>query len=608
MSRIVDAEPCLPEGLLFPMWVLPVKTFLEMEGPPKSHQELMEEMKLLQWRPGMFCVFVSHQWLSNTMPDPEGEQVEELRSGLRAITSDSLPVATSIDTEIVFKVMKRMSVATRKAILGGYLWLDWWGVPQITQAKTDTNSVESDMIKAVMSIPAYVQACDLFVVLCPPRLHKNTGSICNLSTWKSRGWCRAEMAFRALSPRMDSSEIIILTSRTQVVYGKSAEWMQHPVGEGVFTVDSDRDVLHSLIQRAIDEKIAFYALQGNKCLFEYRFFVGIRKQMLSGFPEELSFGLELEVSRQWSNERSFLRKYKFNSMKDRGTKGFGPLFCAALENNPALIMEAVQAGADIHQELDTDLPELFIKRGAQTLGCCVLLAGGWEAASCLVTANANVNHLDDFGLGPLYYAMLGPAPPRVAMVTLLLESRADLEVINGVGGTALLGCCYASGTAETVNTLHVLLQHSVNLDPNDFFGSSPLHYVALFTGEIERTRFLLEAKCPVDRRGTPCTFTTKAVIAACKMATNYGAESQFTRYLAEIGGSTPLCIAAMFGHSDMCKILLQHRADPTITNDRGHSPLDLASIGHHERVITGLRRSLSLRTRLSPLLGSASSA
>ena len=50
------AEPGPPSGLdplkqprmHFPMWVMPIKTFLSMSGPPKSHQELQDEGTLVK--------------------------------------------------------------------------------------------------------------------------------------------------------------------------------------------------------------------------------------------------------------------------------------------------------------------------------------------------------------------------------------------------------------------------------------------------------------------------------------------------------------------------------------------------------------------------------
>lgn len=41
-------------------------------------------------------------------------------------------------------------------------------------------------------------------------------------------------------------------------------------------------------------------------------------------------------------------------------------------------------------------------------------------------------------------------------------------------------------------------------------------------------------------------------------------------------GSTPLHYAASRGHSEIAQELLQSGADPTITNEFGQTPLDLA--------------------------------
>lgn len=40
--------------------------------------------------PGMFAIFVSHQWLGSEHPDPVGEQMEVLRESLRHVIEGSL--------------------------------------------------------------------------------------------------------------------------------------------------------------------------------------------------------------------------------------------------------------------------------------------------------------------------------------------------------------------------------------------------------------------------------------------------------------------------------------------------------------------------------------
>ena len=42
------------------MWVLPIKTFLEMDDL-EPHQALLQKGLMRQWQPGMRAIFVSHQ-------------------------------------------------------------------------------------------------------------------------------------------------------------------------------------------------------------------------------------------------------------------------------------------------------------------------------------------------------------------------------------------------------------------------------------------------------------------------------------------------------------------------------------------------------------------
>ena len=60
-------------GWLFPMYLVRISDFLEMEaGPPEPHHVLKQKGLLHAWRPGMFSIFISHQWLGRDHPDPKG--------------------------------------------------------------------------------------------------------------------------------------------------------------------------------------------------------------------------------------------------------------------------------------------------------------------------------------------------------------------------------------------------------------------------------------------------------------------------------------------------------------------------------------------------------
>ena len=48
------------------------------------------------------------------------------------------------------------------------------------------------LLKAVNSIPAYIEQTSIILVLAPPATHTDTGASCSYGSWRQRGWCRME--------------------------------------------------------------------------------------------------------------------------------------------------------------------------------------------------------------------------------------------------------------------------------------------------------------------------------------------------------------------------------------------------------------------------------
>ena len=123
----------------------------------------------------------------------------------------------------------------------GYIWFDWFSVPQVTAAEGGGNKGDASLpdyylknagmggdakgkektlnelvADAVDSIPAYIERCDLMLVPCPPVDHSNFRDkhgypvINDYASWRSRGWCRCESIARLLA-RL-SGPIIVLNS------------------------------------------------------------------------------------------------------------------------------------------------------------------------------------------------------------------------------------------------------------------------------------------------------------------------------------------------------------------------------------------------------------
>ena len=78
---------------------------------------------------------------------------------------------------------------TRQQVLSGYIFLDWFAIPQITARAEGVNeeSTKSDAALAVQSIPFYVETSNIFLALVPEVKHCTTGKFCNYASWLSRG-------------------------------------------------------------------------------------------------------------------------------------------------------------------------------------------------------------------------------------------------------------------------------------------------------------------------------------------------------------------------------------------------------------------------------------
>ena len=62
----------------------------------------------------------------------------------------------------------------------GYVWLDWFSIPQLTMRKSgEETDMEVRVQHAIWSIPAYVDAANIFLVLCPPAQHVDTKEPCS---------------------------------------------------------------------------------------------------------------------------------------------------------------------------------------------------------------------------------------------------------------------------------------------------------------------------------------------------------------------------------------------------------------------------------------------
>lgn len=147
------------------------------------------------------------------------------------------------------------------------------------------------------SIPGYVERSAFLFVLVPPIKHHNESRICDLSSWRTRGWCRMEAAAAQLA--VDQPSVIICDGPDSTPYlsnlTTSFSVLFLPPGEGVFTcckrshidqngqpISCDRQKLGPLLQQMLETRLEH--LSRTDDLHAYRYTEVLRRHMFQGLP------------------------------------------------------------------------------------------------------------------------------------------------------------------------------------------------------------------------------------------------------------------------------------------------------------------------------------
>ena len=77
--------------------------------------------------------------------------------------------------------------------------IDFCSIPQLDKSgggasSGDAERQQNDLIKAVNSIPAYIERCTHFFAVCPTIQHKDRpDAVCDFGSWLRRAWCNLEL-------------------------------------------------------------------------------------------------------------------------------------------------------------------------------------------------------------------------------------------------------------------------------------------------------------------------------------------------------------------------------------------------------------------------------
>ena len=156
-----------------PMWVMPANEFMAL-SELRPHQELRAADKLVKWDPSMSQVFfLSHQWTSFERPDHSTAQLRTFQKTLVRMLRGKLPTtapsfadAVHLPSKVRINPLEWKETVSRPV----YIWMDYMSVPQVSMTYTELSSGSagqaSDLMKAVNSIPAYIERSSHFFAIC----------------------------------------------------------------------------------------------------------------------------------------------------------------------------------------------------------------------------------------------------------------------------------------------------------------------------------------------------------------------------------------------------------------------------------------------------------
>ena len=505
-------------------------------------------------------MFISHQWVSAHHSDPEGQQLKVFQAAMVNLQNGSTEAKPTLWSEILSFVVRWRPHFAMTDISGSnvVVWYDYFSIPQDTQAHS------SEQRNAINSIPAYIDRCEFFVVLCPALKHATTLSPLNHHSWAERGWCRTEVMSRLLS--VEKGSVLYIESPEQVTLGSAWLSTMSSPGDGTFTVPSDREVVGKILREMVRKKMHSHLIKGD--LPSYRLLLNQQQLWLPkcGIPA-LPWLVTGDVGEGSDEVETFLLQHGFIRVFEYDKAGWTPLCYAALGGNPQMMEALLRKWADPDQAICKPSPTAYLFEGSSALSICSS-SGNNEAMQILLRARANPNQPDKPGCVPLHHA--AAYCDNAEGARLLLEAGADPCITNVHGMTPFqVACVY--GATKVVKELLPFTSHIGNVE---------LHFaIVTGRGSPEHLALLLQIGCDINGEfdhlynryplGLRLAFKVLAV-KHCVAPTRLN-----TFFYYGFSGPTPLMISILAGDYEVSKFLLKAKARVDL-RCRGHTAFDIA--------------------------------
>uniref|UniRef100_A0AAX7SL81 Poly [ADP-ribose] polymerase n=1 Tax=Astatotilapia calliptera TaxID=8154 RepID=A0AAX7SL81_ASTCA len=282
-----------------------------------------------------------------------------------------------------------------------------------------------------------------------------------------------------------------------------------------------------------------------------------------------------------------------------------PLHFAAGYNRVSVVEYLLHHGADVHAKDKGGLVPLH--------NACSY--GHFEVAELLVRHGASVNVADLWKFTPLHEAA---AKGKYEICKLLLKHGADPTKKNRDGNTPLdlvkdgdtdiqdllrgdAALLDAAKKGCLARVQKLCSPDNINCRDTQGRNSTPLHLAAGYNN-LEVAEYLLEHGADVNAQD-------KGGLIPLHNAASYGhvdIAALLIKYNTCVNATdkwafTPLHEAAQKGRTQLCALLLAHGADPTMKNQEGQTPLDLATADDIRALLIDAMPPDALPSCLKPL-------
>jgi len=543
---------------LFPMYVVAQEAVLSMTNL-QPHETLLLDRIVQDFEKcegnGMF---VSHQWAGLNHPDPTFEQFKVLQDALRRMSRRPV-VSANIGLELY--TGQQPYNATGELSKPLFIWYDYFSIPQADKSARS---------KAIGGIPRYVRRCRLFAILCPHIYHSESNTLLNKSTWKSRGWCRLEQAVRALSAVAGEEEVcpIEIQSSTQQALVDSWDWARAPVGDGQFSLDSDRAKLAPVFEGLLRRKLNFLLASGE--FHDYRMLLNSQRLHLRGLPidrmVDLIPGFVSDQQDPAAHDLAlFMHLNGFQEVTERTAEGWTPICFAALDGSPMLIASLLEQGADVNDSITKEESLYHFMAGTGVPHICAFL-GHNEALRFLIDSRADLSKKDAINATPLHWAAIGS---NLEGLDTLLYAGCNAQGTNILGHSPFELACMSDSTSCMRELLPYVTKNTVSLG---------LHATFIHGGSsANMVQALIDTNADVNHQQAVPTFSVLgAVFGALSMKQRFFQNSMLGYYAYHQYDATPLMCSILTGCFEATVVLLEAGARTDLKNLRGQTALDFA--------------------------------